>query len=77
MNRFRYVFFLIYYIRYVDGETNAAYNCLDVHVEGGHGDQTAIIHDSPLTNVIEKISYKKLLEEVGLIFEMNAIKLKS
>lgn len=26
---------------------NTCYNCVDRHVEAGHGDQTAVIHDSP------------------------------
>ena len=50
---------------YVDGTLNATYNCLDIHVKNGFGDQVALIHDSPLTGVIEKITYKKLLEEVS------------
>lgn len=46
-----------------------------MHVENGYGEQTAIIHDSPMTNVIEKISYKKLFEEV-LIKSFPEIKTK-
>lgn len=49
---------------YVKGKVNASYNCLDVHVDHGFGNQTAIIHDSPLTNSTEKITYKQLLDEV-------------
>lgn len=51
---------------YVDGTLNATYNCLDIHVKNGFGDQVALIHDSPLTGVIEKIKYKNLLEEVRI-----------
>ncbi len=29
-------------------ETNTCHNCIDRHVEAGHGDRTAIIYDSPL-----------------------------
>jgi propionyl-CoA synthetase len=43
---------------------NTCYNCLDRHVERGFGSQTAIIHDSPVTNTVRKISYKELLSEV-------------
>jgi propionyl-CoA synthetase len=50
--------------RFDDGELNASYNCVDIHVKNGFADQNAIIHDSPLTNTIEKITYKKLLDEV-------------
>ena len=50
---------------FVNGELNASYNCLDVHVKNGFGSQIAIIHDSPVTNTISKISYKDLHEEVA------------
>lgn len=46
-----------YDFRYCEGKLNAAYNCLDVHVKSGHGDQIAVIHDSPVTSTIEKISH--------------------
>lgn len=51
---------------YSGGLVNASYNCLDLHVKDGYGNQTAIVHDSPLTNTIEKRNYKDLLEEVSL-----------
>lgn len=50
---------------YSNGLVNASYNCLDVHVERGFSNQTAIIHDSPLTNKTEKITFKELLDEVS------------
>ena len=50
---------------FVNGMVNASYNCLDVHVKNGHGHQLAIIHDSPVTNSIKKISYKELHEDVS------------
>ncbi len=31
----------------------------------GRGDQIAVIHDSPVTNTKEKISYRKLRDEVA------------
>ncbi|HLD44892.1 MAG TPA: AMP-binding protein, partial [bacterium] len=43
------------------GELNTCYNCLDWHVEQGRSDQTAIIYDSPVANIIKKISYRELL----------------
>ena len=49
---------------YVKGLVNASFNCLDIHVERGFGSQTAIIYDSPMTNKIEKINYRDLLDEV-------------
>jgi hypothetical protein len=49
-----------------DGVTNTAYNCLDVHVNAGHGDRTAVIYDSPVTGVKTYISFKELLDQVSV-----------
>jgi len=46
-------------------ELNTCFNALDRHVMAGRGDQTAIIHDSPVTNSITKYSYKELLDLVS------------
>src|ERR1700756_3546025 len=43
---------------------NTCYNALDRHVAGGRADQLALIHDSPLTNVVTKFTYAELLKEV-------------
>ena len=51
---------------YSGGLVNASYNCLDLHCETGFSNQTAIIHDSPLTYKTENISFKDLLDEVSL-----------
>jgi propionyl-CoA synthetase len=50
-----------------DGEVNTCYNALDRHVKNGRAEQTAIIYDSPVTGVKEKISYSLLLENVSLL----------
>ena len=50
-----------------DGEVNTCYNALDRHVKNGRAEQTAIIYDSPVTGVKEKISYSILLENVSLL----------
>jgi propionyl-CoA synthetase len=42
------------------GVINTCYNALDVHVERGRGDQTALIYDSPLTNSVRKFTYRDL-----------------
>jgi propionyl-CoA synthetase len=60
---------------YCSGKTNAAYNCLEVNVRNGLGDQVAIIHDSPMTSVIEKITYKQLLDEACLFSSSSSLKL--
>ena len=43
---------------------NTCYNALDRHVAGGRGDQIALIHDSPLTNIASRFTYAELLREV-------------
>lgn len=47
-----------------EGEISTCYNCVDRHVVAGNGDNVAIIWDSPVTGGKEKITYKRLLEEV-------------
>ena len=49
---------------FADGTINASYNALDVHVEGGHGDQLALIHDSPVTGSKASYTYRELLTAV-------------
>lgn len=46
-------------------ECNTCYNAVDRHVEGGRGDQTAIIYDSPITGKQRKISYSDLQDKVA------------
>ena len=55
---------------YVDGEMNTCYNCVDRHVEAGHGDRDALIYDSPMTNRLEKLSYAALQERVECVAGM-------
>ena len=47
--------------------TNTCYNALDRHVEGGRGDQLALIYDSPMTGVIERFTYRELLDRVARV----------
>lgn len=47
-----------------DGEISTCYNCVDRHVEAGHGDQPAILYDSPVTGTKQRISYAELLDDV-------------
>ncbi len=48
-----------------DGEINACYNALDVHVNNGRAEQHALIYDSPVTGVCRKITYRELRDEVA------------
>jgi len=50
---------------FADGELNSCYNALDCHIENGHGDQIAIIYESPVTGVSESISYAELYFKVA------------
>ena len=52
---------------YVDGVMNTCHNCVDRHVEAGHGDRLAFIHDSPITGTTSHISYADLLERVQYV----------
>lgn len=59
------------YFRFPGGELNACYNCVDRHVEAGCGDKVALIHDSPLTGVIRRVTYSELLDKVSIIPYQN------
>ncbi len=52
---------------YVGGKTNACYNALDLHVENGRADQTALIYDSPVTNTVSSYSYRELRDAVAKV----------
>ena len=47
------------------GKLNVSYNCLDRHVEAGHGDQTALIWESNDPNETKTFTYKELLTQVS------------
>ena len=48
-----------------DAQVNTCWNAVDRHVAAGHGDRIAIIHDSPVTNTIHKITYGELQTRVA------------
>ncbi|OAX80289.1 hypothetical protein ACJ72_05384 [Emergomyces africanus] len=50
-----------------DGEISTTYNCVDRHVLSGHGDNVAIIYESPVTGVQERYTYAQLLDEVEVL----------
>lgn len=47
------------------GYLNACFNCIDRHIANGHGNKVALIHDSPITNTIRKVTYQELLDSVS------------
>ena len=54
-----------FYRWFEGGALNTCYNAVDRHVEGGRGEQAAIIYDSPVTDTITEISYKELQTRVA------------
>ena len=59
---------------FCDGKVNGCYNAVDRHVENGRGDQVAIIHDSPITGSISKITYAELQTRVASLAGAMAAK---
>ena len=52
---------------FTDAQVNTCYNAVDRHVEAGHGGRVAIIHDSPVTQSIHKITYGELQTRVATL----------
>ena len=50
---------------FADGMVNTCWNAVDRHVEAGHGDRIAIIHDSPVTHSKHEITYAELQARVA------------
>lgn len=55
---------------YVDGVMNTCHNCVDRHVATGHGERPAFIHDSPITNSQQILSYADVLDRVQTVAGM-------
>jgi acetyl-CoA synthetase len=55
-------------IKYFEGgKLNLSYNCLDRHVENGHGNKTALIWEGNTPGESKKFSYAELLDQVQKI----------
>ena len=54
-----------FYKWFTDGATNTCYNALDVHIDQGRGDKTALIYDSPITGNKKQFTYKELRAQVS------------
>jgi propionyl-CoA synthetase len=50
-----------------DAVCNTCFNALDRHVRDGRGEQTALIHDSPVTGTKASWTYAQLLDEVSTL----------
>ena len=54
-----------FYKWFEDGVTNTCYNAIDVHIEKGEGEKTALIYDSPVTGTKAQFTYNQLKEKVS------------
>lgn len=63
-----------FYRWFPDGTTNACYNAVDLHVESGRADQTAIIYDSAITGSGAKLNYRELQQRVSKVAGVMADK---
>ena len=54
-----------FYKWFCDGVTNTCYNALDIHIDQGRGDKTALIYDSPITGNKKKFTYNELKSKVS------------
>ncbi len=52
---------------FIGGEINTCYNAVDRHVEGGLGEQPALIYDSPVTQTVRTYTYAQLQDRVSRI----------
>ena len=54
-----------FYSWYAGATLNTCDNCVDRHVDAGHGERVALIHDSPVTNSVTRLTYDELLVRVA------------
>ena len=61
-----------------DGQLNSCFNAVDRHVIAGHGEQTAIQYESPITGMEASLSYAELQQETakfaGMLYEQGLVK---
>ena len=49
-----------FYRWFSGGRLNTCFNCVDLHVQNGRGEQTAIIYESPITGASGRLTYGEL-----------------
>jgi len=54
-----------FYRWFPGGLVNTCHNAVDRHVDAGRGDQLALIHDSPITSSVAKLTYRDLRDRVA------------
>jgi propionyl-CoA synthetase len=55
---------------FAGGQLNVCFNCLDRHVEAGHGERIALVYDSPVTGTVRRYSYAELTDETARVAGM-------
>ena len=55
---------------FVGGELNTCFNALDRHVDGGRGEQAALIHDSGVTGEVRIHTFRELRDQVALFADV-------
>lgn len=50
---------------FVGGRLNTCYNAVDRHVDGGRGDQLALVFDSAMTGAADRFTFRQLKSEVS------------
>ena len=54
-----------FYRWYPGGTLNTCHNAVDRHVDDGHGDQPALIYDSPVTGTKSALTFAELRDETA------------
>ncbi len=54
-----------FYRWFTGAELNTCHNAVDRHIANGRGAQYALIYDSPVTGVVEKVTYRALRDKVS------------
>jgi len=67
-----------HYRWFVGGCMNSCYNALDLHIDHGRGEQTALIFDSPVTDTKRQYTYRELRDRVaktaGMLVNKGVVK---
>ena len=54
-----------YPLWFPDGQLNMCYLTIDKHIADGHGDEIALIYDSPVTQTVKKYTFNEVKTEVA------------
>lgn len=55
-----------FYRWFTGGTLNTCHNALDRHADGGRGDQSALVYDSPVTSTTRRYTFSELRDEVAV-----------